>query len=54
MTWTIYHCEDPDFWVRSTRDDIQLGVERASLERSEVFRMVFFFEPQTNTDRIMM
>ena len=43
MTWTICHCEDPDFWVRSIRDDIQFGVERASLERSEVFRIFFSF-----------
>jgi hypothetical protein len=43
MTWTIFHIEDPDFWVRSIPDDIQYGVHRASLELSEVFRTCFIY-----------
>jgi len=38
MTWTTFHCEEPDFWVRSVQDDVCFDAERSSLERSDVFR----------------
>lgn len=40
MTWSTFQCDDPDFFVRSMRDDppVQFGVLRKALSDSEVFR----------------
>jgi hypothetical protein len=39
MSWTTFHCENPDFQVRSIPDDVFFAVNRSALERSEVFSM---------------
>jgi hypothetical protein len=36
--WTTFHCDDPDFCVRSVRDGTQYHVQRSCLSSSEVFR----------------
>jgi hypothetical protein len=42
MSWTTFHCENPDFQVRSIVDDVVFAVSRSALERSEVFRTMRF------------
>ncbi|KAG5639300.1 hypothetical protein H0H81_004502 [Sphagnurus paluster] len=37
-SWTTFHCENPDFVVKSVPDDISFKVNRASMRNSEVFR----------------
>jgi len=43
MPWPAFHCDKPDFFVRSMRDDppIQFGVLRKALSQSEIFRDMF-------------
>jgi len=41
MTWDSFHCENPDFFVRSVPDGMILPVRRAALQLSEVFRDMF-------------
>lgn len=40
-SWTTFHCENPDFVVKSVPDDISFKVNRASMRNSEVFRDMF-------------
>ncbi|GLB36409.1 hypothetical protein LshimejAT787_0306970 [Lyophyllum shimeji] len=40
-SWTTFHCENPDFTVRSVPDDISFRVNRESMRNSEVFRDMF-------------
>lgn len=35
--WTSFHCENPDFIVRSIPDDVDFAVNRAAMQTSEVF-----------------
>jgi hypothetical protein len=43
MSWTTFHCNDPDFVVRSIPANVQYGVRRSCLvARSEVFSGFFF------------
>lgn len=39
--WTSFHCENPDFIVRSIPDDVDFAVNRAAMQTSEVFRDMF-------------
>ncbi|RDB28714.1 hypothetical protein Hypma_015247 [Hypsizygus marmoreus] len=43
--WTAntFHCENPDFIVKSIPDDVRFSVNRASMQNSEVFRDMFSF-----------
>ncbi|KJA25990.1 hypothetical protein HYPSUDRAFT_133620 [Hypholoma sublateritium FD-334 SS-4] len=41
MSWTTFHCENPDFKVRSIPDDTTFAVRRAALQGSEVFKDMF-------------
>ena len=40
MTWSTFHCDEPDFFVRSMRDDppVRFGVHRKALSDSDIFR----------------
>lgn len=48
--WTTFHCEDPDFVVRSVPDDISFKVNCESMRNSEVFRDMFSFEKSDSSD----
>ncbi|TFK41355.1 hypothetical protein BDQ12DRAFT_437031 [Crucibulum laeve] len=41
MAWTSFHCENPDFTVRSVADGTTFEVQRAAMQRSDVFRDMF-------------
>jgi hypothetical protein len=43
MSWPAFNCDEPDFFVRSMRDDppVQFGVLRKALSQSEIFRNMF-------------
>lgn len=43
--WTTFECQAPDFQVRSLSDDVTFGVNRAAMQRSEVFRDMFLIPP---------
>jgi len=40
MSWPVFYCDEPDFFVRSMRDDppVKFGVLRKALSQSEIFR----------------
>ena len=37
LSWTSFHCENPDFTVRSIPDDVSFEVNRTAMQTSEVF-----------------
>ncbi|KAF8971534.1 hypothetical protein BDZ97DRAFT_1651201 [Flammula alnicola] len=41
MSWTTFHCQNPDFKVRSIPDGTIFAVTRSALQNSEVFRDMF-------------
>lgn len=47
--WTTFECETPDFQVRSLHDDVTFGVNRAAMQRSQVFRDMFSIPPSPDT-----
>ncbi|KAF8740650.1 hypothetical protein AX14_007786 [Amanita brunnescens Koide BX004] len=48
MSWTSFHCEDPDFTVHSVPDDVSFGVKRSALQNSQVFCDMFACCDQAN------
>jgi hypothetical protein len=52
MSWPAFHCDEPDFFVRSMRDDppVKFGVLRKALSQSEIFRACYMYAVFLFTD----
>ncbi|KAF5377595.1 hypothetical protein D9615_005169 [Tricholomella constricta] len=49
-SWTSFHCDNPDFVVRSVPDNTSFKVNRTLMRNSEVFRDMFSFGKTGSSD----